>query len=463
MTGATRRYSRLIPLIFFLADLSSFNLSFFLASYTRFNKFFLFEEGYFVLQLILNFLWFSIFFYSRLYEPRRELSLTEQLNRVFTGLLLNLFFVFSLWFAFKPYEYSRGLLFFLYLYFSLYVVVWRTTWYYAIRRYRAKGYNLRRVVIAGYNSTTRDLWDYFSVNRGIGYQCLGFFDEHQSDARVVGKLDMKKIQDYVVAEEVDVMFLYTPYFSRQEVRELVHFAENHLIKVKLISHVSSLGYANIAISNYGSIPALNITALPLDQLSNRIAKRLFDLVFSGLVMIFILSWMIPLIGLLIKLDSRGPVFFRQDRNGKDNGVFKIYKFRTMRVHMDQRVEQAHKGDHRVTKLGLFLRKSSLDEFPQFINVLLGDMSVIGPRPHAIPHNEDFRRQVDRFMQRHAVKPGITGLAQCRGFRGETNTFHALNGRIRLDRFYVRNWSFLFDIKIIFMTVSALIGNNENAY
>ena len=115
------------------------------------------------------------------------------------------------------------------------------------------------------------------------------------------------------------------------------------------------------------------------------------------------------------------------------------------------------------KLGLFLRKSSLDEFPQFINVLLGDMSVIGPRPHAIPHNEDFRRQVDRFMQRHAVKPGITGLAQCRGFRGETNTFHALNGRIRLDRFYVRNWSFLFDIKIIFMTVSALIGNNENAY
>ena len=461
--GAAHRYSRFIPIIFFLADFVSFNLSFYLAAYTRFEVLGYPTNRYIALQLILNLLWFSIFFYSRLYEPRRELNLTEQLNRVFTGLILNLFFVFTLWFAFKPYDYSRGLLFFLYAYFSIYVIIWRTTWYYSIRYYRARGYNYRNIIIAGWNPTTRDLKDYFQVNRGIGYRFLGFFDDKEKGKDVVGNLEMKNIKQFAKANEVDVLFLYTPYFSKKGIKELVRFAENNLMKVNLISHVSSLGFSNIAISNYGSIPTLNITALPLDQQINRVVKRVFDLVFSGLVMVLILSWMLPIIGILIKLDSKGPIFFRQARNGKNNKVFYIYKFRTMRLHRESGVTQARKNDSRITKLGQFLRKSSLDEFPQFINVFLGDMSVIGPRPHAIPHNEDFRKQVDRFMQRHAVKPGITGLAQCKGFRGETSTFHSINGRIRLDRFYVKNWSFLLDLKIIFLTVWSLFRGNENAY
>jgi putative colanic acid biosynthesis UDP-glucose lipid carrier transferase len=460
---ASRRYSRYIPIIFFVADLISFNLSFFLAVFTKFGIFFKFDHGYLALQFILNLLWFSIFIYSRLYEPKRELNLVEQLNRVFTALFLNLFFVFTLWFAFKPYEYSRAHLFYLYAYFSIYVVIWRSVWYYAIRYYRATGHNLRNIVIAGCNQTTRDLKDYFQVNRGIGYNFVGFFGETGDGSVSLGKLSVESILEFTNGNNIDVIFLYTPYFDRDSIKRIIRFAENNLIKVKLISQISNLGYSNIAISNYGSIPTLHITALPLDQRINRLVKRVFDMVFAGFILLFVLSWLIPLIGLLIKLDSPGPIFFRQERNGRDNKIFRIYKFRTMRVHKDQHVKQAQKHDPRITKLGIFLRKTSLDEFPQFINVLLGEMSVIGPRPHAVPHNTEFRKQIDRFIQRHAVKPGITGLAQCKGFRGETSTFHSINGRVRYDRFYVKNWSLFLDFKIIFLTIISLMKGNENAY
>jgi putative colanic acid biosynthesis UDP-glucose lipid carrier transferase len=461
--GATHRYSRFIPIIFFSADLISFNLAFNLASLIKFDNFWYLANEYPLLQVILNILWFSIFFYSRLYEPNRELGLIEQLNRVFTNLILNLAIVFALWFVTKPYQYSREHLFYLYLFFSLYVIVWRTTWYYTIRFYRARGYNYRNVVIVGWNSTTRDLQDYFDVNRGLGYKVLGFFSRKPDVEARLGDISLSNISTYAKDFEVDIIFIYTPYLSQYEIRDLVDFAENNLIKVKLVSQVSDLGFRNIAVSNYGAIPTLDLTDLPLDYRINKFVKRSFDLVFSGLVLALLLSWLAPVLAILIKLDSKGPVFFKQKRNGLNNSTFGIYKFRSMKVHTDHEVAQATRSDARITKLGAFIRKTSIDELPQFINVFLGDMSVVGPRPHAIRHNQEFRKKIDRFIQRHAVKPGITGLAQCRGFRGETPTFHDINGRVRLDRFYVKNWSIWFDIKIIFLTVFALIKGEEKAY
>jgi lipopolysaccharide/colanic/teichoic acid biosynthesis glycosyltransferase len=198
-------------------------------------------------------------------------------------------------------------------------------------------------------------------------------------------------------------------------------------------------------------------------MTNRSVKRIFDILFSSLVIITVLSWLFPLIGLLIKWESKGPILFIQKRHGRGNKFFPCWKFRTMVVNNEADSKQATKNDARITKVGAFLRKTSLDEVPQFFNVFLGNMSVVGPRPHPIKLNEEYSPKIDRFIQRHAVKPGVTGLAQAKGYRGETSLFSDMYGRVKLDRFYVRKWSLFFDVQIIFLTIYSIIWKNENAY
>jgi exopolysaccharide biosynthesis polyprenyl glycosylphosphotransferase len=197
--------------------------------------------------------------------------------------------------------------------------------------------------------------------------------------------------------------------------------------------------------------------------ANRLLKRAFDIAFSMAVMVLVFSWLYPIIALLIKLDSKGPVLFKQYRHGLNNKQFYCYKFRTMVVNQEADSKQATKNDSRITKVGAFLRKTSLDEIPQFFNVILGDMSVVGPRPHPIPLNMRFAHSIEGFMNRHSMKPGVTGLAQIRGYRGETAKFHDMKGRFMLDRFYIANWSLWLDIKIVFGTVWSLVKGDENAY
>ncbi|MDO6436548.1 sugar transferase [Cyclobacterium sp. 1_MG-2023] len=197
--------------------------------------------------------------------------------------------------------------------------------------------------------------------------------------------------------------------------------------------------------------------------SQQLLKRTFDVTLSLVLTILIFSWLFPLIGLLIKLTSSGPVFFQQLRHGKDNVPFYCYKFRTMYVNDQADTQQATKDDPRITWIGRFLRKSSLDELPQFFNVIRGEMSIVGPRPHAIPMNYKFSAEIDNFMFRHTVKPGITGLAQAKGFRGETKDFYDIYSRCKLDIFYVNNWSPILDIKIIIWTVFSLLLSKNEVY
>jgi len=200
-----------------------------------------------------------------------------------------------------------------------------------------------------------------------------------------------------------------------------------------------------------------------DNYSKRLLKRVFDIAFSFFTLVFVVSWLFPIIAILIKLDSNGSVFFKQLRHGRDNQLFYCYKFRTMVKNKDADIKQATVNDSRITRIGKFLRKSSLDELPQIVNVLLGDMSIVGPRPQAVPMNIEFAKEIDNFMSRHQVKPGITGLAQCKGYRGEISSYHELHSRFRLDFFYVRNWCLIFDIKIIIDTAVSLMTKSEKAY
>ena len=212
---------------------------------------------------------------------------------------------------------------------------------------------------------------------------------------------------------------------------------------------------------FGFIPVYKTQFSPLLQEVNSAIKRTFDVFFSVLILVFVLSWLTPFIAILIKLESKGPIFFIQHRNGLGNTLFRCYKFRSMTTNNNK--HQAEKDDKRVTKIGKIIRKTSIDELPQFLNVLKGDMSVVGPRPHMEIHNEDYEKIVDSFQLRHSVKPGITGMAQVRGFRGEIIEDLDIINRIKYDIFYIRHWSFALDIKIIIRTVLNMIKGEEKAY
>ena len=178
--------------------------------------------------------------------------------------------------------------------------------------------------------------------------------------------------------------------------------------------------------------------------------------FSGFVLVFFMSWMYPIFALIIKLQSRGPAVYKQSREGKDGVHFLCFKFRTMYLNKESDYSWTKVNDPRVTRFGVFLRRTSLDEFPQFLNVFLGQMSIVGPRPHPIKLNDLYRGRVEKFHLRHKTKPGITGLAQMKGYRGSITKYHQINSRVKLDRFYIQNWTFLFDLKIILLTIPATI-------
>ncbi len=447
------RYSRYFPVIFLLSDLVCLNAGLVFANKSLFGSPFL-DQHHLNLGLFLNLIWAFVFWGTRLQEINRNSRLLDHLNKVLSGLVINLSIVFALWFAAQPLDYSRKYLFITYLVFTITTLFWRTVWHYLIRYYRSQGYNYRNVLIIGKNDLSESLIEYIKENPYLGYRVVGI---------LTVDLLRKELKHKVDELEVDILYCCLPNLDDEQLRGIINFAENNLIKVNLFSQFSKLMSYNMSIQQLGSIPIISVNTTPLDSFINRFIKRAFDLVFSGIIFLAILSWLFPLIAILIKLESKGPIFFIQDRHGRNNRLFRIYKFRSMYVHDDEKVIQATKGDSRITKIGSILRKTSIDELPQFINVIKGEMSVVGPRPHAVKHNIEYQPQIDKFWQRHAVKPGITGLAQAKGFRGETAELSDMSGRVRLDRFYVKNWSLILDFKIIILTALSIIKGDQNAY
>ena len=457
----TRRFSQYFSSLFLFMDLGFLNIGFFIANYVRFGQFWFQEDRYPFLYIFLNVAWIAIYFLTRINKIDRELSIIDYTSQVLLALTINIAVVFTMWASTRAYFYSREHLFYTYLIFSITIVSWRIGFIYLIRYYRTKGYNIRRVVIVGYGNIGKNLAAQFNDDAWLGYQMMGFFDHNSRNQDVIG--DLSKLNQYVISENIDIIFCCLPKLYDDDVKSIINFAENNLIGVKILSDFSSISNKSLSIQQYGKIPVINVSSIPLDRRFNRVLKRTFDIVFSSLVMIFILSWLVPLIGLLIKLESNGPVFFKQDRHGRSNNSFLCWKFRTMVVNNEADSKQATKNDPRITKLGAFMRKTSIDELPQFVNVFLGNMSVVGPRPHPLKLNEEFLPKIDRFIQRHAVKPGVTGLAQAKGYRGENSKFSEMYGRVKLDRFYVKNWSFILDIKIIFLTIVSMLWKNDKAY
>ncbi len=450
-----------IRTLLFLTDILLLNFSILLSYYFRFDSLDgLYESKYLILVAYLNVVWVVLVLLYSPYKISRSEPLTKILRKHFTLIIIQLllttaFFVFQ-----KTTYYSRLHLLGSYLTFSTLVMVFRLVFFILLEAYRKKGFNIRNVVVIGYGELSEELNSFFISHPEQGYRMHGFFDKNPN-SNALGTFP--DIIPYLDKNDIDEIYCCLPYVRYSLIKKLIDFGEDNLIKVKLIADFRGFSFKGLELERYDHIPVLNITSIPLDDKKNRMVKRGFDIAFSSMVIFFVLSWLLPLIALLIKLDSRGPVFFRQIRGGKDNRHFQCLKFRTMIVNNEADSKQATKNDPRITRVGGFLRKTSLDEVPQFINVLLGHMSIIGPRPHPVKLNEEYSTQISKFMARHFVKPGITGLAQAKGYRGETSTVISMKNRVKFDRFYIENWSLFLDIKIIFLTILSLIKGDENAY
>lgn len=338
--------------------------------------------------------------------------------------------------------------------------VFRVGVHMSLRKYRTRGNNYQNAVIVGKGGTSPKLADVFRIRKDFGINFLGYFDDQAECSQTRGGIN--RFFEEATELDLDLIYIHEKLDSGL-VKRIIDFADENYIKVKMIPGGSLQLEKNLSFSKYGDFFVINVNEIPLDNPLNSFAKRIFDLVFASLVTVFILTWLIPLVGILIKIESRGPVFFIQKRNGINNRVFNCLKFRSMTPNDYSDIVQATKNDPRVTRIGAFLRTTSLDEMPQFLNVLTGDMSIVGPRPHTLPMNETFRTQIERYNSRHKIKPGITGLAQVKGYRGEIENPHQIRSRVRLDYFYINNWSFLLDMEIMVKTVYELIFNRENAY
>ncbi|WP_299244536.1 undecaprenyl-phosphate glucose phosphotransferase [uncultured Aquimarina sp.] len=343
----------------------------------------------------------------------------------------------------------------------LVITSWRVFLFVFFQRYRIiTGSNNVYVVIVGLNHSTRKLASFFDNSPEYGYQFKGFFD-NQDESDIIGTIEDS--YNFIIENKIDEVYCSTKELTNEQIKELTEFCERNMKVIKFVADDKELFSKNLELDYYNLTPILSLSKIPLDDPIKDLIKRTFDIVFSVSVIIFLLSWLIPVIALLIKIESRGPVFFKQYRYGADFNLFLCYKFRSMTANKESDKVQASKNDARVTRIGKFIRRTSLDELPQFFNVLYGEMSVVGPRPLLMSHTDDYKDKINKFMVRHNVKPGITGLAQTSGYRGNIANDSDMLNRVRYDIFYVENWSLILDINIILQTIVNIFKGEDKAY
>jgi Undecaprenyl-phosphate glucose phosphotransferase len=330
---------------------------------------------------------------------------------------------------------------------------------------RSKQINSIQTAIVGCSRTSTLLQNIIVSNPNLGYSFLGFICSNEACSNIsLGHPD--DLEELIDKHNIQTLFYAISFFNGDNAdkhgKEVLKICNHKGVRLKFVPTNQRWFKSRTNMESIGDLVIINPQEIPLDNVVFRVQKRLFDILFSGMIILLIFSWLFPIIALIIKLDSKGPVFFIQKRTGVNNKTFCCLKFRSMKVNGNANKQQARANDSRITKVGRFLRKSNIDELPQFINVLLGQMSVVGPRPHMLLHTDEYSALIDHYLIRHYVKPGITGWAQVKGYRGETKQLSAMENRVNADMKYIENWTFLWDFKIIWLTV---FGRNawKNAF
>ena len=408
---------------------------------------------------VFSFLWIISALITKFYEVYRFTKFIKIVSYVFYQLLLFSIFVFAFFGVVENLNpgLSKTLIFLLYTF--LLVSLFKFTLFYGLQSYRLGfGGNFRKTIIIGNDESVEELKEFFVNQKELGYENRKTFSfKSPSD------LDLQECFDFILSRNIDEVYCSANELEENQLNLLIEFCENNFKILKFISKRGGLLSKKLKTDTYGLSTVQSLRQMPLSNDYNTLVKRFFDIVFSLFIIMFFLSWITPIIALLIKIESSGPVFFKQTRNGIKYKEFTCYKFRSMVENIDAHIQQATKNDKRVTMIGKILRKTSLDELPQFYNVLIGNMSVVGPRPHMIKENERYSKSVNKFMVRHFVKPGITGLAQVKGFRGEIETNEDIVNRVKFDIYYLENWSLILDLNIVFLTAINFLTGHKKAY
>lgn len=467
---ATYRFSRYFKLGFLVWDLVLLNISIaisFLMLYGNFDM--VNVKGEKALSLLANIFWISLLLYKDSFRIVRTERIEAILYRTIRMLLIHLA-VIALFIVVLDYSgISRLRMVYFYFLFFILLVGFRILFMQMLKYVRARGFNYRKVVIVGANATGERMNRILSKDLTYGYRVMGFFDDETDSntelkAPVLGGFG--DIEHYLNSQKIDEMYVALHINKIDVINQLTTLCERYMVRIKYIPDFQQYTKSNrVQISFYGNgnVPVLMLRKEPLEIPLHRIVKQLFDFCFSLFVIVFVFSWLFPILMILIKINSPGPVFFVQERSGRDNQSFPCFKFRTMYVNDTADRVQASQNDARITKVGAFLRRTSLDEFPQFFNVLLGNMSVVGPRPHMLSHTEQYSELINNFLVRHYAKPGITGWAQVNGYRGETKELADMEGRVEHDIWYIENWSLLLDIKIVWKTFVKVFQGDKNAF
>lgn len=405
--------------------------------------------------------WVTVAFFVKFYEIYRFTTPVEIISKLIKQGVVFLLVIIA-FFPFSKEVIFSGKRVALFMIFSMLLIAMsKFLLFYYLKEYRIiTGSNFRNAVIIGYTPEAIKLKELFENRVDYGYRFLAFFSDKKSNQNIQGKIE--DLKPFVLNHSVDEIYCSLNEITNEQLKDLVDFADENNKAIKFIPDTKEIFSKNLKINYYEFFPVLSLQKTALHEPATKAFKRTFDIVFSLVVIFGLMSWLVPLLAILIKLESKGPVFFKQGRPGLDEKEFFCYKFRSMKMNQTTEKE-ASKNDPRVTKTGKFIRKTSLDEMPQFLNVLLGDMSVVGPRPHLWSQNKSYGSRIQKYMVRHYVKPGITGLAQVKGYRGEIESDEDMINRIKFDVFYIENWSLILDLKIIVQTVINIFKGEAKAY
>lgn len=442
----------------FAGDFVIINVSFALGFLLKFGTLSTyFEYNYLAFHLFFNLAWIGCAYFTKSYQRAAPSGNIKTIGRLFQLLILHLLFVIAFNGLIKTY-YSRQFLLYTYGVIIILIPIWRLLFTRILSLYRKGGFNNKNVLVVGNNQDLVELKNYFRTRPEQGYvvaeELIKKITENEADF-------VQRIMASASSKEIDEIYCPINMLSASALHSLVVFAENNLLRIRLVPETAGMPFKKMKVEFYDHVPVLAFRPFALDDPLNRAFKRIFDFVFSLLVVVFVLSWLLPILALIIKLDSKGPVFFSQKRSGKNGESFNCLKLRSMKINSESDSKQAIEGDQRITSIGSTLRKLNLDELPQFINVLLGDMSVVGPRPHMELHTKEYSKSIDRYMLRHHIKPGVTGLSQVLGYRGETRDDRSMRNRIKVDVFYMENWTFLLDVKVVFLTIWNMLTGKDS--
>ncbi|MGZ8517957.1 MAG: undecaprenyl-phosphate glucose phosphotransferase [Chitinophagaceae bacterium] len=460
-----QRLATLLRISFVILDILVLNLVFIICQYVFRDVIVLNKVQYTYLWFFSNAAWVAASWATRIYQDAYIYSFEKFSRRTVTAYAYLLALEMLYLFFNKEAQVSRLFLISILSSFAISLLINRFLHLAMQHFFQSKDHIVRKVMIIGYNERAKKLASYLE-QEPIKTEIVGFCEEDENVNELSIYPIIGGIGDAIEAsKQYEVTEIFSTIAPEQQsgIYKLISDADQACIRFRIVPDFNHFIRKQVHLDYLKDLPVLSLRKEPLDDVGNRIKKRLYDLAISSLVTVLILSWLVPIVALLIWLDSRGPVFFIQQRSGKGGKTFNCIKFRSMKVNKESNEKQATKNDNRITKLGSFLRKSNLDEMPQFFNVLMSDMSIVGPRPHMLKHTDDYSKLLNKYMVRHFLKPGITGWAQIHGYRGEIKHMQDINNRVEYDLWYLENWSLWLDTRIILMTAFNMAKGEKNAY